>query len=49
MENLDQQPTEVAFIGFAERAQPIQEGATPFVKWNIIGLKQNLLSFICPF
>jgi hypothetical protein len=49
MENIDQQPTEVAFIGFAERAQGIQEAATPFMKWNIIGLKQTLLSFICPF
>jgi len=49
MENLDQQPTEVAFIGFAERAQAIQEAATPFLKWNVIGLKQTLLSFICPF
>ncbi len=49
MENVDQQPTEVAFIGFAERAQGIQEAATPFMKWNIIGLKQTLLSFICPF
>jgi hypothetical protein len=48
MENFDQQPTEVAFVGFAERAQPIQEGGTPFVKWNVIGLKQTLLSFIFP-
>lgn len=31
------------------RAQAIQEAATPFMKWNVIGLKQTLLSFICPF
>src|SRR5262249_14081531 len=42
------QPTEVAFLGFAERASLAQEGGTPFSKWNIIGLKQTLLTFVFP-
>ena len=41
-------PTEVAFLGFAERATLAQEGGTPFRKWNIIGLKHTLPTFIVP-
>lgn len=41
-------PTEVAFLGFAERATAVQEGTTPFNKWNLLGLKQTLLTFLVP-
>jgi hypothetical protein len=41
-------PTEVAFLGFAERATLAQEGGTPFRKWNIIGLKHTPPTFIVP-
>ncbi len=37
---------QVAFLGFAERAGPVQEG--PFTKWNVIGLKSNILTFFFP-
>lgn len=40
--------TEVIFLGFTERASLVQDGNTPFSKWNIIGLKSILISPIVP-
>jgi hypothetical protein len=42
------EPTRVAFLGMAERANALHDGPTPLIKWNVIGLKQTLLTFILP-
>lgn len=40
---------QVAFLGFAERAISVREGETNLVKWNVLGLKNILLTNFFPF
>ena len=39
----------IIFLGLCERAAYVQEGNTSIFKWNILGLKHVLLSYIYPF
>jgi len=38
----------IIFLGICERALSVSEGNTNFSKWNIIGLKNIILSYIFP-
>ena len=40
---------QVAFLGFAEHATSVREGETNLVKWNVLGLKNILLTNFFPF
>lgn len=40
---------QVAFLGFCERANLVREGNTSIIKWNILGLRNTVLSHIFPF
>lgn len=40
---------QVSFLGLCERAHYVREGNTNLFKWNVIGLKQIVLSYVFPF
>lgn len=40
---------QVAFLGLAERAALVRDGETNLVKWNVLGLKNVLLTNFFPF
>jgi hypothetical protein len=40
---------QIAFLGFAERATSVREGETNILKWNVLGLKNILLTNVFPF
>ena len=42
------EPENVVFLGFAERAELVNDLGTPLVKWNVIGLKQSILTNFFP-
>lgn len=39
----------IIFLGLCERASYVREGSTDILKWNILGLKHILLSYLYPF
>lgn len=39
----------IDFLGLCERASCVREGSRDIFKWNILGLKHILLSYIFPF
>ena len=39
----------IIFLGLCERASYVREGSADIFKWNILGLKHILLSYIYPF
>ena len=41
--------SKVAFLGFCERAHYIRDGKTNYFKWNVLGLRNIILSHIFPF
>lgn len=43
-----EQGTDLVFLGVCERAACVQDGNTNLVKWNVLGLKHILLSYIFP-
>lgn len=40
--------TDLVFLGVCERAACVQDGNTNLVKWNVLGLKHVVLSYIYP-
>ena len=38
----------IIFLGFCERATLVRDGPTNLLKWNILGLKSTIISYILP-
>ncbi len=45
---MDTESFEIAFLGFAEKAAHVRDSSTNLYKWNVLGLKQNIVSNLFP-
>jgi hypothetical protein len=45
---MTEETPQVAFLGFAERAALVRDGQTDSLKWNVLGLKNVLLTHFFP-